>query len=330
VKYTTEGSITLRVEAQAFPKTDHVLLAFEVEDSGVGIASEHAERIFKPFEQVATTGVQEGTGLGLAITWQLVQLMGGSIILESTPGRGSCFRVELPVEKTAEFEPESAPAMGRILGVEAGQPEYRILVVEDEPENWMVLERLLSDAGFQVRVAQNGKQGVEMYEEWRPDFIWMDLRMPVMDGIEATRRIRALPVGTDVKIAAVSAWGISRRTEVLAAGMDDYLTKPYRPAEIFDCLQRHLGLRYLRAEAAPPPAGHSAELSKDAIAALPSALRAELLDAVTALNAKRISQAIAKVAEHDAPLGSVLAGYAERYAYTAILSAVEDAPAKLS
>ena len=182
VKYTERGSITLRSSAQSGDAANQVLLRFEVEDTGIGIAAEDQERIFEPFEQVAKVGKQKGTGLGLAITRTFIELMGGNIAVESTPGRGSCFRVEIPVERTEEFEAKPAAARERILGLEAGQPEYRILVVEDEPENWMVLERLLRDAGFQVRVAENGEQGVESFREWRPHFIWMDLRMPVMDG----------------------------------------------------------------------------------------------------------------------------------------------------
>ncbi len=208
--------------------------------------------------------------------------------------------------------------------MESGEPQYRILVVEDEQENWLVLERLLSEAGFQVRVAQNGVQGVEIFSGWRPHFIWMDLRMPVMDGIEAARAIRSLVGGQDVKIAAVSAWGISRRTEVLAAGMDDYLTKPYRPDEIFDCLERHLGVRYLRAEAAQQTAGQAVELNKEAIAALPDTLRGTPRrghHAQCQAYFERHRQG--DRAGHMA--GCIPGPPAEKYSYTAILSAVEDA-----
>ncbi len=324
VKYTNEGSISLRATGVPIDSGERVLLFLEVEDTGIGIGQEDLERIFKPFEQVATAGAQEGTGLGLAITRQLVELMGGSISVISRVGQGSSFRVELTVERTERFEAKPAVAPERVLRVEAGQPEYRVLVVEDEQENWMVLERLLLNAGFQVRVAENGSQGVEIYRDWRPHFIWMDLRMPVLDGMEATRQIRLMEGGREVKIAGVSAWGISRRDEVLDAGLDDYVTKPYRHDEIFECMERHLGVRYVRAEELPQPPGDPArELRNDAIASLPDALRSELRDAVTSLNAERISKIIAKVAEHDAALGSVLTRCAERYAYTAILTAVK-------
>jgi signal transduction histidine kinase/DNA-binding response OmpR family regulator len=329
IKYTVRGSITLQCSAQPSDESERVLLHFEVKDTGIGIAPEDQDRVFRPFEQVAKAGRQKGTGLGLAITRQIVELMGGTIELESAPGKGSCFRVKLPVERTDEFEAKPAERE-RVLGLEPGQPEYRILIVEDEPENWMVLERLLQNAGFRVRVAENGEAGVESFREWRPQFIWMDLRMPVMNGIEAVQQIRSLDGGREVKIAAVTASGFdSQRSEVLAAGLDDYVRKPYRPDEIFACMARHLGVRYSRAEAAPESSGQETlALCPDTIAALPEALRLELRDAVVALDAKQISETIEKVAKHNAALGSVLIRYAKRFAYSPILKAIAAVPEK--
>ena len=324
IKYTDHGSITLRFDARPTGDAARTVLVFEVEDTGIGIAAEDQDRIFEAFEQVANPVAQKGTGLGLAITRQILALMGGSIELKSMPGKGSCFRVSLPVELTEEVETRPTGYRERVVGLESGQPEYRVLVVEDEPENSMVLERLLSEVGFQVRLAQNGQQAVATFCEWQPHFIWMDLRMPVMNGVEATRRIRAVSGGPDVKIVAITASGFeSQSQEVLAAGLDDYLRKPYRPDEVFDCLSRHLGVRYRRANIASPVSGARAAISRDAIVALPAALRAELYEAVVSLEARRISKAIEKVAEHDTPLAQVLACYAEKYSYTAILAAVD-------
>ena len=121
--------------------------------------------------------------------------------------------------------------------LEPGQPECRVLVVDDNPENAMVLEQMLGQAGFQVRVAQNGALGVEQFQQWRPHFIWMDVRMPVMNGMEATRRIRELDGGREVKIAAMTASAFkSERNAVMAAGMDDFIGKPYRWNEVFECM----------------------------------------------------------------------------------------------
>src|SRR3954470_14565712 len=153
--------------------------------------------------------------------------MGGSIHILSAPGQGSCFRIEIRVQLAQESEAVRGPDSRRVTALAAGQPEYRILIVEDQQENWMVLKRLLVDCGFLVRVALHGAQGVKEFVEWRPQFIWMDLQMPVVDGFEATALIRAAEGGREVKIAAVTASGFdSRQKEVLAAGFDDYIRKP--------------------------------------------------------------------------------------------------------
>ncbi|MEO8369056.1 MAG: ATP-binding protein [Candidatus Solibacter sp.] len=330
IKFTAEGSITLRLDARPSRAGEKVLLRFEVEDTGIGIALEDQQRVFQPFEQVSIGSYRKGTGLGLSITRQMLDLMGGSIQLESTPGQGSCFRVELPVVLAQESEVKPEPARKRVLGLEAGQPEYRILVLDDEPQNSMVLERLLKDVGFQVRVAENGEQGVEGFRTWRAHFIGMDLRMPVMDGVEAVRRIRELESGRDAKISAVTASGFeSKRSAVMAAGFDDCLRKPYRPVEISSVWRVTLGVRYSYEDAEPRlTAEPIAELRPDAIAALPAWLREELRDAVISLDVKRISRTVQKVSDHDAALGSVLARYAQGYAFTAMLAAVEGAGQK--
>jgi signal transduction histidine kinase/DNA-binding response OmpR family regulator len=324
VKYTVEGSVV--VSADVIDGASGLMLTLEVADTGIGIGPEDQERIFEPFVQADNKGAQKGTGLGLAITRRFVALMGGSLSLESALGSGSVFRVELPVEEMQD-SPVAVPERrhGRVVGLVPGQPEYRILIVEDKAENWMVLKRLLEGAGFQVRVVENGEQGVDLFSSWRPHFIWMDLRLPGINGVETTRRIRDREGGRDVKIAAVTASGFeSERYEVLTSGLDDYVRKPYRQEEIFECLARHLGVRYRRAESpTQPQAAPSGVLRLEVVAALPAALRNELHYSLLTLDAKRISEVVEKVAEQDPSLGSVLASLSERFAYTPIFNALE-------
>jgi signal transduction histidine kinase/CheY-like chemotaxis protein len=326
VKYTERGSVIVRLNTRPLDDSGHVVLMLEIEDTGIGLAAQDQARIFDAFVQVGKAGRQKGTGLGLAITRQCIELMSGTIQVESAPGLGSRFRVEVPVECAQESEIIGPAAeLEHVVGLEPGQPEYRVLIVEDERENWMVLERLLRNIGFQVRVAEDGAQGVERFREWRPQFIWMDLQMPVMDGFEATRHIRALEGGREAKIAAVTASVFaSQRSEVLAAGLDDYVHKPYRPNEIFDCMARHLGVRYRRTNTAPPSFGEpTTELRPEGLAALPEELRAGLREALLALDVPRIAAIIESVAERDAELGAVLAHRAGRYAYTGIFNAID-------
>ena len=218
-----------------------------------------------------------------------------------------------------------------MVDLQPGESRYRILIVDDERENRTVLERLLRNAGFLVRAATDGAQAVELFGSWRPQFIWMDLRMPSMDGVEAVRHIRARAGGREVKIAAVSASVFSgQHDEVLAAGLDDFVRKPYRPADIFECLARHLGVQYRCLEVRASREEPAAALPREAIATLPAELRAELRDALVALRVDRIAEMIDRVRERDSVLGAALARCADRLAYTAIFQALEGGQAKSS
>ncbi|HRD49016.1 MAG TPA: transporter substrate-binding domain-containing protein [Candidatus Contendobacter sp.] len=324
VKFTERGTITLRLDAP--PDPNQPRLSIEVEDTGPGIAPEDQARVFDPFVQAGQAAAQKGTGLGLSITRQLVELMGGRIGVTSRLGQGSCFRIDLPVEIAAAAEVAGArEAGGEVLGLAPGQPEWRILIVEDQRENALLLGRLLEGAGFQIRTAANGREGIKCFRQWRPHFIWMDWRMPVMDGLEATRRIRALEGGEAVKIVALTASVFAeQREEVLAAGVDDILHKPLQPAEIFACLGRFLGVRFLRREDAPA-ATATVEQAPDrvALAVLPDELRRELADALVALDTKRIDALIGRVAERDAALAKVLRQHADNFNYGAIEDALQ-------
>ena len=325
LKYTERGSVTVRLDAK--PDDDRILLILEVEDTGIGIAPEDQASIFAPFVQVGKPATQNGSGLGLSITRQFVQLMGGTISVRSALGEGSLFRVELPVEQADVCELVQAHHdNGHVMGLAPGQPEYRILVVEDKKENWLLLQRLLQDAGFQVRVAEDGAPGVEIFRAWQPHLIWMDLRLPVMGGLEAANEIRALDGGRQVKIVALTASASAhQREEVLAAGLDDFVRKPYRREEIFDCMGRHLGLRYLYRQAWQTSAADPvAALRPEALAVLPQQLREELAEALVSLDAGTISEAIGRVSGQNTQLGGVLVSYAKRFAYTEILDAIEN------
>jgi CheY-like chemotaxis protein len=250
--------------------------------------------------------------------------MGGTFEVESRLGEGSRFLVKLPVERAPEpdLTPQAA-AVGSII-LEPGEPEYRVLIVEDDEDSRVLLERLVRNAGFQVEVSSDGAHGVELFRTWRPHFIWMDLQMSGMDGVETTRQIRELEGGRDVKIAAVSASVFAdERNRVLASGLDDFVAKPYRSDEIFSCLACQLGVRYHRIEPAPAAAEPAGALRQEALGALPEELRVELRDALIALDAGRIALVIGRVSEQDSALGSVLARRADRFAYTAIFEALE-------
>ncbi len=322
IKFTEKGGVTIRFGSH---KNDRLLLLIEVEDSGPGIGEEDRKRLFKPFVQLATSGEQKGTGLGLTITKQFVELMGGVITLDSRVGTGSLFRVELPVDvaETSDLAKPKSKRYGEVVGLVPGQPRYRILVAEDQAESRILLKRLMSDIGLEVKEAENGLSCVERFKAWHPDLIWMDRRMPEMDGDEAARRIRQLPGGDKVKIIAVTASVFAEeQDEMLKAGMDDFVRKPYRFEEIYRCLSEQLGLRY-NFEEKPDGDKAAVELTPEMIAVLPETLRIDLRDALESLEAGAISGAIERVGGYDAELQRVLSRIADNFEYPVILNALD-------
>jgi CheY-like chemotaxis protein/anti-sigma regulatory factor (Ser/Thr protein kinase) len=248
IKFTNQGGVTIRLGTMS----GSLDLIIEVEDSGPGIELKDQERLFQPFVQLAESGTQKGTGLGLAISRRYIELMGGTLTFKSTPGKGTIFRIVLPVE-LADSETVTVKVGSHceeeVSGLAPGQPSYRILIAEDQPVNQLLLAKLMTDIGLEVKVANNGEQCVQLFQDWHPHFIWMDRRMPVMNGDAAARIIRTLPEGDIVKIVAVTASVFrEQQQELLEAGMDDVLRKPYQFREIYDCLSRHLGLKYVYQE----------------------------------------------------------------------------------
>lgn len=312
-------------------KNKQLHLQIEVEDSGPGISEEDLKRLFKPFVQLAEDGEQKGTGLGLTITRQFVELMKGSITVDSTLGKGTLFRVELPIEAAERADialPEPTEHV-EIVGLAPGLPRYRILIAEDQLENQLLLGKLMANIGLDVKVAGNGEQCVGIFQDWGPDLIWMDLRMPVMDGAEATRRIRQLPGGDKVKIVAVTASVFKEgQQEMLAAGMDDFVHKPYRFDEIYDCLAQQLDVKYIYKSDTEKESG-DVELTPVMLTGLPPELRQELRDALTSLESEQIAEILQKISTVDAELGRTLSRLVEFFDYPAILDALDGAKAHI-
>lgn len=279
VKYTEQGYASLRLT----PAVDSI--RFEVIDSGPGVPSDDQERIFQPFYQ-AESGVAkgEGTGLGLAISREFVRLMGGELQVDSVLGRGSAFSFELPLPEADVPLVETHQA--RVLGLEPGHPPVRILVAEDNADNLELIASLLTNAGFEVRLAENGRRAIDIFQGWRPHFIWMDMRMPVLDGYQATRAIRALSGGDAVKIVALTASAFHENREaILAVGCDDMLAKPIDEARLYLLMGELLGLRYRYAdEAVSPVPGAPDSAASLARSNLPAPLRAELQEAAELLD----------------------------------------------
>lgn len=317
IKATEQGGVSVRL---GFKQNYTKHLIIEVEDTGCGIAPENQSQIFAAFVQVGSQDKQQGTGLGLAITRQFVELMGGQITLTSHVGQGSIFRVELPVELAHAEDISDAPATtNTVVRLETKQPIYRVLVVDDQKDNRLLLHRLLSDVGFEVKLAANGAEAIEQFLQWQPHFIWMDRRMPVMDGMEATRQIRALQNGDKVKIAAVTASTFSEENaELSAVGFDDIVNKPFRPEQIFNCMEQLLNVQFIRNEIKSDVKTAAFEITPAVLAKLPQALQQELANTLITLDKKHILNVVEKISELAPHLATALERRLRKYDYDGI------------
>ena len=240
VKFTERGSIKLHVST--FPKEGRVWLAAQVEDTGAGIALEEQSNLFRPFAQTQSgLRLQGGTGLGLAINRQFSHLMGGDVRIVSQEREGTAFRFEIPVEPGNADAVIRQAVHRRVIGLQPGQKTPDVLIVDDEPNNRGCLNKFLTMVGSAVRQAENGEAALRIWEEWRPALILMDVRMPVMNDLEATHRIRENPAGKQTKIIALTASVMEvDRNNVIRSGVDDYLAKPFLEYELLRKIRTHL------------------------------------------------------------------------------------------
>jgi signal transduction histidine kinase/DNA-binding NarL/FixJ family response regulator len=345
VKFTEAGAVTLRVEAVPLGEqmAEGFHLIFEVEDTGPGIDAAELETLFVPFEQTTSgSQSQEGTGLGLAISRQYARLMDGDLSVTSpviapppSGGPGSLFRLEVPAAVAHASAVEVEGPERRVVGLAPGQPVRRVLIVEDNWANRRLLVQLLEPVGFEVREAVNGKEAVEMWEDWSPHLVLMDMRMPVMDGYEATRRIKATTKGQATVIVALTASALEEeRAVILSEGCDAFVRKPFREAELFAVLSDLLGVRFEYEDrlavlpsraSAPPREGPTIAALATAMAALPYGVVRELEDATVRADLDGISSAIRQIGEGDSGLADALADLARDFDHDRILVLVKAA-----
>lgn len=282
IKFTQKGSVGLTVCLKPITGDSQTstfnYLRFEIEDTGVGISASELNLIFDAFIQ-SQSGKKalEGTGLGLTISRKFIELMGGVLGVESTVDFGSKFWFEIPLQIAPKSQVQLPPIHRQVLSLAPGQPDYRILVVDDQPENRQLMMKLLTQIGFQVKEAENGQEALTLWQEWQPHLIWMDIRMPIMDGYQATQHIRASLQGQTTVIIALTAYASkSDRNLALSAGCNDYLSKPFQEDELFSKMAEYLNLQYVYADptnSAPRssilPSSTHESLTKDCVLVMP-------------------------------------------------------------
>jgi two-component system sensor histidine kinase/response regulator len=338
VKFTREGGITLRVGST--PRAGTALLHFEVEDTGPGIAPEELDVVFDAFLQTASgQASKEGTGLGLPISLQFVKLMGGDLIVSSELGQGSLFKFDVQIELVDAADALTSRPARRVIGLEPNQlaadgGPYRLLIAEDREASRKLLTKLLEPLGFEVREAVNGQEAVEIWEQWEPHLIWMDMRMPVVDGHQATKRIKSTTKGQATVIIALTASAFEEdRQVILAEGCDDFVRKPFREADIFDKLTKHLGVCFVYEEVeptaqAPRPADTAASpqerLTPAALAVLPADWVAEVYQAAVQADGDLVLDLVGQIRAQHPSVADALTSLVRSYRLDIIVTLTQE------
>jgi signal transduction histidine kinase len=370
IKFTSEGGVSVRVRKQKattaefgnsqqeisclgdrkVPETIDfpakricsacLFLEFEIEDTGAGIPAVEIDTIFEAFTQIKSQNkYQEGTGLGLAITRSFIQLMGGEIAVKSEVGNGTIFSFDVAVSSVDAAEVETKQQMRREIGLEPNQPRYRILIVDDKWDNRQLLIRLLSSLDFELKEASNGIEAVDIWEVWQPHLIWMDVRMPIMDGCEATRKIRfqesqkqgELAIDRTAIIAITASTFEEERSLILDAGCDDFVRKPFRDKIIFEKMAELIGVRYIyEEEPLQLAAAVSVEpvsefsLSQD-LSTMPQEWIEEMYEAAQSIDNEKILQLISQIPPARDSLGQTLKDWASIFRCDRIIDLIESA-----
>jgi len=333
LKFSNEGGITVRINAKTIEtdlKLQRSVIEFEIEDTGPGIASDDLDELFTAFVQTEVgKQSQEGTGLGLPISRKFVQIMGGDMVVSSEVGRGTTFQFQIQCQLSEATHIQKPVPEKRVIALAPNQPRYRILIVDDKWSSRQLLIKLLNPLGFEFKEAENGQEAIDIWDEWQPHLIWMDMRMPVMNGYEAIQQIRAHTKGQATAIVALTASVLEEeRALILDAGCDDFLRKPFKEADIFDLMHKHIGVNYVYedSDAAESEGDEETKLEdiKSEILQLPSELYAELQEVAEAADLEAILPIIEIIGENNKPLAKTLTQLVNAFRFDILQNIFED------
>jgi signal transduction histidine kinase/CheY-like chemotaxis protein len=308
-----------------------LFLNFEIEDTGSGIFADELENLFEAFVQTQTgKNSQEGTGLGLPISRKFVELMGGEMSVISVVGKGTTFKFDVNVVAADVADIESKKLSRHVIALEPNQHPYRILIVDDKPLNRQLLIKLLNPLGFELKEAINGQEAIEIWDSWEPHLIWMDMRMPVMDGYEATQYIKGTIKGQATAIVALTASVLEEeRAVILSAGCDGFMRKPFREADIFDAMHKHIGVRYIYEDPGQANSSLVKERDREITAVdfvkLPESVVADLKLAILTADMDLIESSIEQVRLQDIVTAGAIANCIENFEYDKVLKLISQA-----
>ncbi|MDM8547360.1 transporter substrate-binding domain-containing protein [Candidatus Venteria ishoeyi] len=320
VKFTEQGHVCLQISY------DDDTLHIHVEDTGIGIAPEQHEEIFQPFSQTSENRYKaQGTGLGLSITRQIIELMGGTLSLESQLGQGSCFYVQVPAKAILKSFSSSQKKLPQetIIGYHhrKGEAPLRILVTDDIADNREVLCQILRPLNFDTQEADSGENCLQLIAAYRPHLVLMDLRMPGLDGLETTRRLHELPGFEKLPVIVISAGAYGKdEKNSRAAGCVDYLAKPIERTLLLQTLQKYLPLQWIydkqqTTSTVSTDSGTIVELSAKWLEALEQA--------VIEANLKQVKSLLEEIKAEDSKLAAQLTDWLEAYEYQQLLDWIE-------
>lgn len=319
IKFTREGGIAIRAKTQ-LDQSEKISLIIEVEDTGPGIEDDF-DMLFKMFEQTKTGLEAGGTGLGLAISREFARLMGGDITVSSKMGIGSCFRLTLSLDKGDVDNLREIIYQKKVMGLEPGSQHVKILVVDDKKENREFLLELLKSVGFEVREAESGNQAIEVFLMWQPQLIMMDLKMPGMDGIEATRKIKSMEGGEKTHIIMVTATAFDDDLHtLLVSGAQMHIRKPFRINEIYEAIGKCIDVQYTYEDEITPDEKESEIFYVETLKMLPETLMDSLKEAASNAQLDRLLELIELSQTHDQKLAKHMNILANSFQYDRLIT----------
>lgn len=338
IKFTAKGKVSLLVskvdnesQLKTKEKVSFTNILFIVEDTGMGIDKDELDNLFEAFVQTQSgKKSNQGTGLGLSISRQFVKLMGGDIKVSSEWGKGTTFQFTIKAEISSAAKVKAKSTTSKVIRLAPSQPNYRILVVDDVLENRYLMLKLLEPIGFSVKLAENGQEAINIWREWYPHLIWMDMQMPVVNGYEATKKIKSQNHGKKTIIIALTASSLEEeKSFILSTGCDDFVSKPFEEETIFAKIAQHLGVNYLYQEDSNlknDSINFNLEtfiLSRESLKVMPSKWREDVKEAATKLDLSSLENLISEIPPQHRNLADALLEKSHNFDFDKIIELID-------